>query len=192
MSSLARKSAVSFGIVTAIGVGLGSLALGVWASSEPALAAKGLSPGKVYVADAKKTEHYVKEGLITGGDRSVDDVVVLDVRHAARKGYDRIVLDLEGNRQGDPAPIKRPPYYQVSMTPEMHRMVFTVWGRPKLAFDSRKVHSGLKRSRLIRSVELYPVMEKDRWTFALDLKKGKGVEVFELADPVRVIIDIKQ
>lgn len=188
MGLLGRKSAVSLGIVS----GLVGITLGAWAASGPAFAAKGLNPGKVYTAAGKKTEHYVKEGLITGGDRAVDDVVVLDLRVAAHKGYDRIVLDLEGNREGDPAPIKRPPYYQVSMTPEMHRMVFTVSGRPKLAFDSKKVHGGLKKSRLVRSVELFPVLEKDRWTFALDLKKGKGIEVFELADPVRVIIDIKQ
>ena len=150
-----------------------------------------LRPEKVRVADTKKTQAYVHDGLVTGGDQAIDQVVVKDIRRAANADFERVVVDLEGTLNGEPAAIDRSPYFQVSITPDEKRVVFTVWGKPQLAFEAKKVIAGFKKSHLVDKIELLPRLEDDNWTFTLNLKNGQPVEVFELTNPVRVILDIK-
>lgn len=150
-----------------------------------------LRPEKVYVAENRKTQTYIKDGLIVGGDQAIQDVIVKDIRRAKNPLFERIVVDLEGNQAGEPAAIQRPPYYQVAVTPDEKRLVFTVYGKPKVGLDAKKVNNEFKHSEWVQGIELFPKMERDSWTFALDMKSGQAVEVFELSDPVRVIIDIR-
>lgn len=150
-----------------------------------------LKPDKVHVADSKKNLSYIRDGLITGGDKSVNEVTVKDIRRASNAGYERIVIDLEGTKSGETVAIPRPPYYQVAVTPDEKRIVFTVWGKPRLSFDSRKVLNAFKGSAVIESVELLPRVEDERWSFVFALRGESPVEVFELGDPVRIIMDIK-
>jgi hypothetical protein len=150
-----------------------------------------LRPEKVYVAENRKTQTYIKDGLIIGGDQAIQDVVVKDIRRAKNPLFERVVIDLEGNQAGEPAAIQRPPYYQVAVTPDEKRLVFTVFGKPKLALDAKKVTAEFKRSQWVQGIQLYPKVERDSWTFALEMKSGQAVEVFELADPVRIIVDIR-
>lgn len=160
------------------------LALSTWAVAE-------LRPDKVHVADSKKTQAYIRDGLIIGGDKAIDEVVVKDIRRAANSGYERIVVDLEGTTLGEAAAISRPPYFQISVTPDERRIVFTIWGKPKLGFDSRRVVNAFKRSNVVQSVELLPRVEDSTWSFVFGLKGESPVEVFELSNPVRIIMDIK-
>jgi hypothetical protein len=158
----------------------------------PAHALAELKPDKIFVAEGKKQKFYVRDGLITGGDRAINEVVVKDIRRANNPGgFERIVIDLEGSRSGEPAAIERPPYYQLAVTPDERRLVFTVWGSPKLGFDSKKVVAAFKKSAAVENLVLYPRVEENLWTFALELRAGNPVEVFELSDPVRIIVDIR-
>lgn len=157
----------------------------------PGFAQAELRPDKVHVADSKKTQAYIRDGLITGGDKAIDEVVVKDIRRASNAGYERIVVDLEGSINGEPAAISRPPYFQISVTPDERRIVFTIWGKPKLGFDSRRVVNAFKRSSVIQSVELLPRVEENTWSFVFGLKGESPVEVFELSNPVRIIMDVK-
>ena len=152
----------------------------------------GPNPDDIHVTDAQKTKNYLNEGLVIGGDRTIDDVIVLDIRYATNSDFERIVIDLDGNKNGEPAVIQRPPYYQVEVSKEYNRAVVTVYGKPKLAFDAKRVKKSFRKSRAIKSVDLFPLIEKNRWTFSLNLKPGKYIEVFELSNPVRVILDIKK
>ncbi len=152
-----------------------------------------LQAEKVIQVQAKKTNQYLKDGMFVGGDRAIDDVVVMEIRFATNPGgFERIVLDLEANRSGEPTAISRPPYYQVSASPELKRIEVSVFGKPKLGFDPKKVHRAFKKSALIERVELLPPVERDRWTFVLNLAHDASVEVFELGNPVRVILDLKK
>ncbi len=171
-------------------VGLGII--GLMLSAGPlAWGVADLRPDRIHVADEKKTLAYIRDGLVIGGDQAVNEYVVKDIRRASNKGYERMVIDLEGNRNGEPLAISRAPYFQVSVTPDERRLVFTLYGRPKLAFDSKKVQKAFAKSAVVKNVVLLPRLEDDAWTFALELKKGAPVEVFELANPVRLIIDLK-
>jgi hypothetical protein len=159
----------------------------------PVHASAELKPDKIYVAEGKKQKFYVRDGLITGGDRAISEVVVRDIRRANNPGgFERVVIDLEGTRSaGGGVAIERPPYYQLAVTPDERRLVFTVWGNPKLGFDSKKVIAAFKKSKAVENLVLYPRVEENLWTFAMELRSGNPVEVFELSDPVRIIVDIR-
>lgn len=150
-----------------------------------------LDPQKVFNADLRKNKFYVKDGLTVGGDRNVDDVVVLAIRHAVQPDYERFVVDLEGNGEGESIAIQRAPYYQVAVQPDSSRVVVTVWGSPKIGFDPKKAMTKLKTNSVVSKVELLPILEKDRWSFVVHLKTPSAVEVFELSNPVRIILDIR-
>lgn len=151
-----------------------------------------LKPEKIHIADSKKNEFYIKDGLVTGGDQAIDEVIVKDIRHSKKNpGFERLVIDLEGNQNGQPAGIQRPPYYQVSITPDEKRLVFTLWGKPTLTLNAKKIVSDFKKSSAIENLILLPLVEKETWNFVAELKSEYPVEVFELSNPVRVIIDIK-
>jgi hypothetical protein len=151
-----------------------------------------LKPDRIHVADAKKNDFYIRDGLVIGGDKAIDQVVVKDIRRASNPaGFERVVIDIDGNRDGEPAAISRPPYYQVSVTPDERRLVFTVWGHPKLAFNSKKINASFKKSKVFKGIDLLPTVEDDSWTFSIEMRSLRPVEVFELGDPARVIIDVK-
>jgi hypothetical protein len=155
----------------------------------PALA--DLKPDRVHLAQGRKTGNYIADGLVTGGDQAINDVVVKDIRRAVNPGFERIVIDLEGTRGGEDAAIARPPYYQISVNPDESRLLVTIWGKPRLEFNSKKVFSEMKKSGVIQSLDLLPPMDGDSWTFVANLKSKRPVEVFELTHPVRLILDIK-
>jgi hypothetical protein len=149
------------------------------------------NPSKIHTAEGKKTNSYVRDGVIQGGDKAINEITIQDIRRAPNKGFERIVIDLSGTRNGEPMAIERPPYFQVAVSPDEKRLIFTIWGKPKLQFNSKRVIAALKKSPLIQSVELLPKLEDDSWTFVIGLKEGKPVEVFELTNSVRIIADIR-
>lgn len=151
-----------------------------------------LKPDNVHTAEAKKSKVYVQDGIIVGGDKAINGVIVKDIRRATNSGFERVVIDLEGSKNGESAAVPRPPFYQVSVTPDENRLVFTLWGKPRLAFDAKKVVAGFKKSKAVQKVELFPQLEEDSWTFAFDFKGKHPIEVFELSNPVRIIVDIRE
>ncbi|HTL11359.1 MAG TPA: hypothetical protein VL588_02660, partial [Bdellovibrionota bacterium] len=66
-----------------------------------------------------------------------------------------------------------------------------VFGNPKIGFDPKKAIAHIKKGSVVSQVELMPVLEKDRWSFVVHLREPRSVEVFELARPARIILDIK-
>jgi hypothetical protein len=150
-----------------------------------------LKPEKIHMAEAKKTGFYIKDGMFTGGDKSIQDTVVRDIRRGPNKGFERVVIELSGNMGGENQSLQRPPYYQVAVSPEESRLAFTIWGNPKVDFDTKKMVSKFKSSVVIQNVSLFPKLEKENWTFVFEMKPGHPVEVFELSNPARIIVDIK-
>ena len=158
---------------------------------DSAAAISAIKPDQVYVADAKKNKSYVGNGVIVGGDWAIDDFTVSGIRRAPNVGYERVVIDLAGNRGGEPAAMDRPPYYHVAISPESKRIVVTIMGKPRLGFDPAKVSAAFKKSGLVSKVELLPLVERDRCSFVMNLKRAGSVEVFELNKPTRIILDLQ-
>ncbi len=145
-------------------------------------ASAALEPNQIREALPKKTEMYLKEGVFSGGDREVRAGLVKDIRRAANGGFERIVIDLDSVTA---------PYYQASIEPSQRRILFTLFGSLRLGIDAKKIVTHFKKSPLISRVEFFPKVEDDAWTFALHLKNAVPVEVFELAAPTRIVVDLK-
>lgn len=141
-----------------------------------------LEPNPVREALPKKTENYLKEGVISGGDQEVRAGVVKNIRRAINGNFERIVIDLDAEKAS---------YFQAAIEPEQRRILVTLFGSPKLGFNAKKVTEDFKKSPLISHVELFPKIEDDAWTFALHLRAAIPVEVFELTSPTRIILDLK-
>jgi hypothetical protein len=150
-----------------------------------------IRPEKIHLSDNKKTQNYLADGLIMGGDRAISGILVKDIRRALNPGYERVVLDLQGLENGEPSELPRAPYFQLAVNAEENRMVMTLWGQPKLGFNSKKVISAFKSSKIIKNVVLLPRIEDDSWTFVFEVAPHANVEVFELNKPVRLILDIQ-
>ena len=164
--------------------------------STPSFASADFRSEKIHTADIKKTKAYVRDGLIIGGDRAINDVIIKGIRKGTNgessETFERVVVDLTGTTNGEITDIQRPPYYQLSVSPEERRLIVSIWGRPKLNFNAQKVTSAFKRSSVIQNVVLLPRLEEDSWTFVLELKAESPVEVFELSNPVRLVMDIQR
>jgi hypothetical protein len=157
-----------------------------------AVAQAEIRPEKIHLADNRKTQAYLDDGLIMGGDRAISSVIIKDIRRALNPGYERVVLDLEGQQNGETTELPRAPYYQLAVNAEENRMIMTLWGQPKLNFDSKKVVDAFKKSKVVKNIVLLPRIEDDSWTFVFELKPHFNVEVFELNKPVRLILDIQE
>lgn len=153
---------------------------------------KGIRPESIFLSDNKKTEAYIREGMFTGGDRAIGQAEVQGVRFSSNPLFERMVLDLKILQEGIAPDLQRPPYFQVAISPKTHQVVITLWGNPRLAFDAKKAMASAQKVALIKQFKLFPRLEDNSWTFALDLKADAGVEVFELTNPVRVIVDIQK
>jgi hypothetical protein len=145
-------------------------------------ASAALDTNQVREALPKKTETYLKEGVISGGDRETHFGIVKDVRRALNGGFERIVIDLDADRA---------PYYQAAIEPNQRRIIVTLFGSPKLALNAKKIVEQFKKSPVVSRIDFFPLVEEDSWTFALYLKAAVPVEIFELTSPTRIIFDLK-
>lgn len=154
-------------------------------------ASAAIAPSEVHQAELKKTQSYIREGIVVGGDRAIDDVTVKDIRRATQSDFERIVMDLDAARSDQPTAVSRSPFYQVSLEPEQKRVTVTVFGNTRLGFKPKGILDAFRKSPNVAKVELFPRLDADHWSFALILKANLPVEVFELSDPVRIILDLK-
>ncbi len=139
-----------------------------------------------------KKNLYYQDGTVTGGDRNSSDFRVSQIRIAPNPaGYDRMVIDLAGNVSGDKSALARPPYYQVELDSVLKLVHVTLYGKPKLEFSTQATAKAVKKTHHLTSVELLPLVEQDRWTFTLHTRPKVKIEVFELTEPARIIVDFK-
>ncbi len=166
-------------------LGMSFLSVMAQAESHPLQGQPGIT-----LARSKKTQHYLKEGAVVGGDQAIDEASIVNIRRAPNADFDRIVIDLEAFKQGESPAIQRPPFYQVAIEHALKKLTFTFWGRPSLKFNAHAVGQAFFNHGSVAFIELFPRLEELSWTFSLSLKEFSAVEVFELTHPLRIIADI--
>lgn len=140
-----------------------------------------------------KKDFYLSEGAFTGGDRTSSDFTVSNVRVASNPaGYDRVVIDLAGNQHGEKSSLARPPFYLVEVDSNDKRVLVTLYGKPKLDFSTMSANHFTKKTKLVSEFEFTPIANQDRWSWAIHTRHVAKAEVFELTQPARIIIDLKQ
>jgi len=140
-----------------------------------------------------KKDFYITEGSFTGGDRTSSDFTVSNVRVASNPaGYDRVVIDLSGNHLGEKSTLTRPPFYLIEVDPNEKRVLITLYGLPKLDFSTMSSIQSARKAKMISELEFTPLANQDRWSWVIHSRQTPKVEVFELTEPARIIIDLKQ
>jgi hypothetical protein len=127
---------------------------------------------------------YLSNGSVSGGDRQSSDFQVVSVRAASNpEGYDRLVIDL--------GKVKRPPFFLIQNDGNADRILVTLYGKVKLDFSSQSAIQAARKTKTIKKLEFLPLLEEDRWVFSAHTQGPVKMEVFELTDPARIIIDLK-
>jgi hypothetical protein len=139
-----------------------------------------------------KKNAYTAEGSVTGGDRSISDFRVSQIRIAANPaGYDRVVQELQGNEGGSSSPLAHPPFYLVENDPSNKQVIVTLYGRAKLEFSRQQAAQQARKTKYISNMDFMPIVDEDRWSWIIHTQVPVKVEVFELSSPARIIIDLK-
>lgn len=167
---------------------LSSLALFTVASTA---AAAPIRPSHRHEAGHNKMGKYATEGYFIGGDRTVTSAKLLDIRRAkSNDGFERIVLDLAA-LGADRSSV---PYFQVTAAPEEGRFVLSIWANVLFDFEPAKINKTFAKSAHFKKVSIMPRLEEGLTIieFALNPEfKGKPkFEVFRLASPARIIMDV--
>jgi len=136
---------------------------------------------------------YLAPGAFSGGDRSVDDFHVSNIRIGTHpEGYDRIVIDIDGNDKGNPSVLAHAPLFHIENQTIEKRVIVTLYGKPKLRFSMQQASLSAKKTKFIHGLEFYPALENDQWMWAMNTNEPVKVEAFELSQPARIIIDLKK
>lgn len=151
-----------------------------WGLSSPLRASTSLP--EVYKTEPKKTQVYIHEGIIEGGESEVNASFVTNIRRSKNADFERVVLDFDS---------KKIPAFHISVEPKMKRILFTISGNTKPTFNGAQILKQFKKSGIIDSIELFPKIDEKNWTFNIKLKRDVPVEVFTLSQPERIVMDLK-
>lgn len=149
-----------------------------------------VKPSQNFLAEGTKKNHYIDEGTIVGGDKTVTSTQIIDLRHSppqGANGYERVVLELKS--EGAPAGV---PHYELVASPDKSRMILSVWGSVSYNFKKEKCDSIFKKSHYIRKMNPIPIVEDDLATLEFVMKEKTKVEAFNLSNPPRIVLDFKK
>lgn len=115
---------------------------------------------------------------------------IQNVRWDLHEGYERLVFDLHENAYGvkKTPPLKTPGSYRITNETYPCRLVCDLNGRQANGISPPPDFS---KSRLIKVLYRIVVLDDATVKFALELREPIEVEVFELHDPARIVLDIR-
>lgn len=151
-----------------------------------------LRPSQRHDAGGAKTGRYISEGFFAGGERAVTSAVLKDIRRAkSGEGFERIVLDLESHSENKDSV----PYFQVQAAPEEGRFILSIWANVAYDFNAPRVWKMFGKSAHFKRLNVIPRLEEGLTIVEFTLspavaKKKPKFEVFRLARPARIIMDV--
>jgi len=153
------------------------------------LYANAFSPDTVYAAEKIKKNHYISNGIITGGDALANPVNLASIRWAPNAGFERIVIDLSGEGSGWES--KVPPYFQVGLEGQKNKITVSVRGISKRNLSQESLTKSIARSNTFSKAYLAPAYEGDLASIEFETNKVVEVEPFYLVNPPRIILDVR-
>lgn len=162
----------------------------VLAQDQDAVISTTSSPTSLRTALKLKKNLYRSEGATVGGVPTVNQFTVNNLRVGTHgQDYDRVVVETQFPSQGAQ---QQAPSFHVEVNSNTHTTVVTLYGHAQLAFNTKLVQNQIKKTKWIQKIQLMPVVDQDRWIFSIDTTPGTEVEVFELSQPGRIILDFKK
>jgi len=116
------------------------------------------------------------------------------IRLGENNETERLVLDSYKRSNATHTPsikAKKSGRYQMSYSPSQHRITATLHGYNALSALNKNEVKRFPASRYIQEIILLSHPDPERYTFAIVLKRDAAVNIFELQDPARIVIDIK-
>lgn len=150
------------------------------------------SGGSVFPVSQTKAKAYLQEGVFVGGDQRVSEYAVTQIRRAPNAGFERIVFDFDTFDSGQVSALSRAPYYQVSVEPEHNRVTVALFGNVRVKVDGQATKKSFQNSPSVKSVDLFSRVLDDAWVMSFQMQKAYPIEVIELQNPIRVVLDVKQ
>ena len=142
----------------------------------------------IFVETHSKSQHFQ-------GGTDAQNLDLAMIRLGENNETERLVLDSYKQSNATHTPsikAKKSGRYQMHYNASQHRIITTLHGYSALsALDE----NGVKRfpsSRYIKEIVLLANPAPERYTFAIVLKRYAAVNIFELHDPARIVIDIKE
>lgn len=136
-----------------------------------------------------KTNRYLSEmGAVEGGE-SADGCDLRNIRWGKQPGFERVVLDIDqGAYQEKGLPVQVPCYFKIKY--EFYPYRFTVLLSGIRARNAK--YQQFTGSGLIQGTYLIPYLDDAGIMFAVALKKPVEYEIFEMHNPGRIVIDLRE
>lgn len=142
--------------------------------------------GKRFEAKGTKTGKYIEQGFFAGGDKTVSQASLKEIRRGPQKEYERIVIQLDAE--------KGVPYFQFQLAPDENRFVLSIWSDVDSAVDTAKLEKMFSSSKRVKKLSVLPRVEEGltllEFTLASGATKPKA-EAFYLTNPSRIVVDIQ-
>lgn len=161
-----------------------NLIFGIWLILQTAMA--GLPPSKVQPLMPRKNSMYLEQGVFLGGDSSVKDFSVKEVRCGRQKAFERCVVELK--------PGESLPYVHLGLTRGAKEAILHFRSRsvdmPTLLSKSALL-SQLKKTHIVGKLEYLDVegADPEAVQIRIELHHKAGVEAFLLSNPTRLVLD---
>ena len=152
-------------------------------------------PAAHHIEDADIFVESSSKSQIFQGGRDAQDLDLAMIRLGEDNQTERLVLDSYKQNSATQTPsikAKRSGRYKISYTPSKQRITATLHGYRAL---SALGNSGIKQfpsSRYIKEVTLLKHPAPQSYTVSIILKEDATVNIFELQDPARIVIDVKE
>lgn len=142
-------------------------------------------------AEFKKTNRYMKAGVLVGGE-SNRDLVLSDVRRtfSAKQSLERIIFEMESLK----GKVERVGYFHLAFEPDLNRIVIDLTGVAASKHSLDELTRKLEKSPFVSKASITLDPEDRSATVEIKLKgSGYNVEAFELKKPNesgRMVLDI--
>ena len=152
-------------------------------------------PAAHHIEDADIFVESSSKSQIFQGGTDAQDLDLAMIRLGEDNQTERLVLDSYKQNSATQTPsvkAKRSGKYKISYTPSQQRITATLHGYRAL---SALGNSGIKQfpsSRYIKEVTLLKHPAPQSYTVSIILKEDATVNIFELQDPARIVIDVKE
>jgi len=161
-------------------------ALPSWSSNSAGRVGTSLGRLFLYPAEKTKKNRYFNSAVIKGGEFTQGLVRLGAIRRGLNsKGFERVVLDFDSGS----TKARRASYFQVSIKPKI--IVISLKGVDSMTLEADQLKEEFRKSRFVDSIEIFPAFKALEVDIQLRLRRALPVEVFELADPGRLVLDLK-
>lgn len=151
------------------------------------LASANISATEVHTAVIGSSSNFIKNGTFRGGDSLANPVALSGVRWAQQKGFERVVIDLEGD--GRNWEDRVPPYFQIGV--DETNVDVNIRGISQQKLNKASLSYVIRKSALIRNIYVAPDIQGDLASIRFNLKNRAEVKSFYLVRPPRIILDIR-